>query len=489
MIIAVAEISQETCSFSSIKAELKDFHENFFCQGDEISCLPSDSGVLGGFIAEIRGRGHEVKGAIATQATSSGCLTDETFYSLKNSLLEGIAKIEPFDVIFISLHGAMMAETIFDTEGDILVAVRGQIGTDRLIAVSLDHHANITPLMVDNSDVIVAFEDQPHELTAAGRKTARVMADLIDCGNLSKSVLVKVPMLAPQDNFLTGGGPMKQWFDLAREIENDEDVLVVSTFPTQPWLDVPNNGWGCLVYASSQSKAQFCAEQLADKVWPLRQEFWKSQRVSISEAIYDANEEKEKLVILSDSGDAVYGGASGDNVSILSEMLKSDLNGSALVPVVDSEVVVKAFDAGIDQQITVKLGGKMCAEFCESVELTVVVKALQPAGEFKIKNRGVTSIGRTALLEIGPVKIAVLETRDAFINHPGLYESLGLDISRAKMVVLKTGSNFQFFNKWPSRLIRVDSPGATQSELRDFNWKNLTHPMYPWDKISDWRQK
>lgn len=488
MLIAVAEIRQETCSFSSLKAEISDFRESFFYQGNEIVHLPSDSGVLGGFIAEVRGRGHDVKGVFATQATSSGCLTDETFDSLKESLLEGIRKAESFDALFISLHGAMAAETVFDTEGDILSAARELVGKDRLIGVLLDHHANITPLIVENSDVIVGYEDQPHELVAAGRKAARVMSDVIACKDVPEVALVKVPMLAPQDNFLTSDGPMKQWFDLARELEKEDEVLTVSTFPTQPWLDVPNNGWGCLVYASSQDKALRYAERLADKAWALREEFWRSQRVAIDDAIRDANSNDGTLVLLSDTGDAVYGGASGDNVSILAELLKHDLVGPALVPVVDGEVVETAFVEGIGSQVDVKLGGKMCTEFCKSIQIKATVTALQPAGEFAIQNRGATSIGRTVLLEVGEVKIAVLETRDRFINHPGLYESLGVDVSKAKMVVLKTGSNFQFFSQWPNRLIRVDSPGATQSELRDFNWKQLKHPMYPWDDISDWRQ-
>jgi len=73
------------------------------------------------------------------------------------------------------------------------------------------------------------------------------------------------------------------------------------------------------------------------------------------------------------------------------------------------------------------------------------------------------------------------------INHPVLYTHLGLDVSAAKIVVVKTASNFQFFQHWRQGLIRVDSPGMTQSDLRAFEWKRIPRPMYPLDALDDWQ--
>ena len=63
----------------------------------------------------------------------------------------------------------------------------------------------------------------------------------------------------------------------------------------------------------------------------------------------------------------------------------------------------------------------------------------------------------------------------------------GLDVGKAKLVVLKTGSNFLYFSKYRSRLIRADSPGETQSDLTAFTWKHITQPIYPFDKSFDWK--
>jgi len=390
-------------------------------------------------------------------------------------------------VVCLSLHGAMAAESALDTEGVILTAVRECVGSACFVCVTLDHHANITAEMVDAADLMVGYETQPHDLFASGEKTARIMKDVLQSSIMPKAALVKTPMLAPQDNFLTCGGPMKEWFDLAREMEKDDDVIVVSPFPTQPWLDVPDNGWSSLVYALTTEKAQSCAETLAKQAWELREDFWKSERLSIPETLAQANVEPKGLVVISDTGDAVFAGAPGDSTSILSEMLTMDLKGPALAPMVDPEAFDQALRAGIGKEIALRLGGKMSSASCDPIEIRGTVSAF--TGPDAIEVLGVVSkVGRTALVEQGQLKIVLMEKRDRTINHPLLYQRLGIDISKAQMVVLKTGSNFQYFAEYQSRLIRANSPGASQSDLTAFNWKHRTRPMYPFEDIKIWSQ-
>ena len=487
MKIAVAEISQETCSFNPVKTTLRDFEANYFKLGADVVNAARNDGVIGGFVSVMKPENCMLGGIVSAKAMPGGAISSETFAALKHMLLTGIENGGKFDAVFLALHGAMAAEDEPDTEGVIIGEVRKLVGKDCFIAISLDHHANVTRRMAAAADMMIGYETQPHELPASGVKTARVMIDVWRRKRTPHAALVKVPMLAPQDNFLTSGGPMKEWFDLAREIEKDPDVIAASTFPTQPWLDVPDNGWSCLVYADSAEKAQTCAEELAGKVWDLREKFWHSERLSLPEAIAAANAEPKGLVVISDTGDATFGGAPGDNMSIVAEMLKHDLRGEALVPVVDPSALVQALKAGIGRKTTLQIGGKMSAGFSPSLKITGLVKAVTEAGNLDLGDGINAKVGRSLLFECGNLKIAILEFRDYAINHPSLYHKLGLDVDKAQMVVLKTGSNFQYFKKYRSRLIRADSPGATQSDLTAFNWKHLTHPIYPFDNIKSWR--
>jgi len=53
--------------------------------------------------------------------------------------------------------------------------------------------------------------------------------------------------------------------------------------------------------------------------------------------------------------------------------------------------------------------------------------------------------------------------------------------------VVKTASNWQFYNRWAKEMVRVDTPGATMSRLEDFAWKQLPRPIYPLDAVEGWR--
>ena len=95
-------------------------------------------------------------------------------------------------------------------------------------------------------------------------------------------------------------------------------------------------------------------------------------------------------------------------------------------------------------------------------------------------------LGRTVLLQAGPVQIAVMAEAGFAVNHPVLYQHHGLDVDQARAVVLKTASNFQYFDSWRRELIRVDSPGMTQSDLAAFTWTRVPRPMYPLDPDVAW---
>lgn len=90
------------------------------------------------------------------------------------------------------------------------------------------------------------------------------------------------------------------------------------------------------------------------------------------------------------------------------------------------------------------------------------------------------------LLEVGTITIVMSERRVIAPLDPTVHRHLGLELEEAKMVVLETGSNFQHFEPWRKSLIRVGSPGMTQSNLHAFNWTRVSRPMYPLDDLSGW---
>jgi microcystin degradation protein MlrC len=232
--------------------------------------------------------------------------------------------------------------------------------------------------------------------------------------------------------------------------------------------------------------AEDLAERLADAAWQLRDRFWESQRVEARIAVHQARTAKKGLILLSDTGDSVYGGAPGDSTVLLQALLNDSTPspGLELVPMVDADAVRAAHRIGVGGPITLALGAKHDQTFCQPISVTAKIDAVSRGFTIDLLDRGICDLRETALLSLGSIRIALLNHRSFAINHPILYTHLGIDLNDAQSVVLKTASNFQFFSRWRQGLIRVDSPGSTQSNLHGFAWKRLPRPIYPFDPLN-----
>jgi len=489
MRIAVAEVVQETGSFSPMVATLQDFEAYGLYFGAEILERLPGVGPIGGLLEVAAERQEQATflPLVRIWGGAGGIIPAELLEMFTNRLVQELQAVLPIDALFFSLHGAAASAADDDVEGHLLQVVRSIVGDDLPVVVCLDHHANITQRMVDLADTLIGHETQPHDPKATGRKAAQVLFQILH-GELRPTMAwQKIPMITPQDQFLTSQGPMQQWFDLAREMERRPGVLDVSPYPMQPWLDVQEGGWAVVVHTNQdQGLANTLARESAELAWRFRQEFWRSERVPPTEAVRQANAALEGFIILSDTGDSVYGGAPGDSTCILRALLEEPPNGIALVPIIDSVALEAALQAGVGSEITVSVGGKIDTRFNQPLTITARIAAISQGVTVHLPERGVCEIGRTALLEAGPVRIVLLELRTFAINHPVLYTHLGLNIDDAQMVVVKTASNFQFFARWRKRLIRVDSPGTTQSDLTAFAWQRTPRPIFPFDEIPHW---
>ncbi|MDP6057292.1 MAG: M81 family metallopeptidase, partial [Pirellulaceae bacterium] len=463
MRIAVAEIAQETDSFSPMTAGIKDFESYGLFFGAEILDRMQGVGPIGGLLDVVAEQDVTVElfPIVRAWAAAGGTLTAKTLRFLTRRLVAGMKEARPLDAVFLSLHGAASAESDDDVEGHVLKAVREVVGQQIPIICPLDHHANVTQRMVQYADVLIGHETQPHDPPATGRKAAGIMFRMLRSkdspATRRREVPTvrwrKIPMITPQDQFLTSQGPMKEWFDLAREMEQRDGVVDVSPYPMQPWLDVAEGGWSVVVHTDNDELlAQSLADEMASRAWQLRDQFWASQRVAPTEAVRQAIEAERGLVILSDTGDSVYGGAPGDSTVILRELLAQGSSCVAFVPIIDPDVLEAAIAADVGAEITVELGGKVDNVFSRPVSLTGRVGAVSKGITVKLGDRGICDLRRTALLEVGSIRVVILDHRSFAINHPVLYTHLGLDMADAKMVVVKTASNFQFFQCWRNGL-------------------------------------
>jgi microcystin degradation protein MlrC len=491
MRIAIAKFGQETSSFSPVATTLDTFKIYGLYEGQAVLEKAQGVGAVGGFldVAAASDLKWTPVPLFSAWAGASGLITAATLRYFEEKLIDGLQAAKPVDAFFFDLHGAGQAENEPDTEGHLLAISREILGDQVPIVIALDHHANLTQRMVENVDGLVAHRTQPHEPFDTGQQAAKMLIAQLR-GEIKPTIAWhKIPMITHQEQFLTSQGPMKVWFDLAREMETRPGVVSVSTFPMQPWLDVPEGGWATAVVTNNDpALARRLSAELANKAWEMREQFWKMDSISPEAAVRRAVAAEKGLVILSDTGDAVFGGATGDSTTILAEMLRQNIDQTALLTLVDPEVVEIAIAAGVGSEITVKLGGKLDHRFGQPVEITAKVLKIG-GGRLEAVVIGLESfdMGRAVLLQTGSILIVVSETRGVGGNHPIVYRHFGVEPAEAKMLVVKTASNWQYYREMTSEVIRVNTPGATMSPLHDFEWTQLPRPIYPLDALSEWR--
>jgi len=504
MRIAVASVKQETNTFSPLLTSLEVFKEDKMSyKADFLEQLKSRS-EIGAFLDVVKEEGSAITllPILYAHGQAGGRVETKALRFFEEKLTEGLQKALPLDGMFFALHGAASAEGIDDMEGYLLSVVRGVIGNDVPIVSSLDHHANITRKMIQLTDLVVGHETQPHKAYETGRRAAQLFFSLLRGDFTPTLAWEKIPLIVGYHERLdtAEGEPMKEWFDLARKLEKEPGVISISNFPMQPWLDIEEAGLATVVYTDNDPQlAKELAAQLANKAWSLRERFWVSTRVPPQEAIEYAVNAKEGPIILSDPSDTL-GGATADSTCILQEMLRQKITCTALVPIHDPEVYRQAAQAGLGSTITVKVGGKFGPQFYSPVEVTGKVTGISELFEVDLTNGGKELVGykggwpfmvqrASVILEVGSIKLLISEGRITSGRHPDVYRHFGIEPAEAKIIVMKTGTNFQYYESMTKEIIRVDCPGYGQGDLTKFEWKRAPRPIYPMDKntMGDWQ--
>lgn len=493
MRIAFALISQESNTFNPAPTSIDrfDVYGRYF--GEQVLDNAGGSPPVQGFIDGIAASGAEVEIVPVMKATalSGGPLDADTLATFTRDLVDGIEQAGHLDGIGLLLHGACVALNDDDVEGHLLEAVRRRVGNDLPIAVGLDHHANITTRIITHASAVIGHRTQPHDTYDTGRLTAGMIVRLISEDLTPTMTWRKLRLLSHQEQYLTAHEPMKIWFDRARQLENRDGVLTVSTFPMQPWLDVDEGGWSVLAVTDGDpALADSIVEELADLAWSLREEFQVTTSVSPVAAVARAAEVVADggFVVVSDTGDSVRGGAGGDSNVLLEQLVKAGAP-SALLTIVDPAAVEVARQAGVGSEVTVSVGGAVTGWF-EPIEITGRVVAYEPDPVIYPDDGfalGEVRVGPTVVFEVGNVTLLLTDRQGIAGNHPMQYTHFGLDPADFGAVVLKTASNFQHFRHLTTEVVRADTPGPSQSDLHSLPWTNVPRPIYPLDDIADWR--
>jgi len=493
MRIALIHVAQETNDFNPVTTTLDDYRAFGIGEGDDILEKAGEGSPVSGYLDVVRAAGRDVETVpiIRAFAVAGGRITRDAFDFFAERIRAGLTAAGPLDGVMLQVHGACAAEHLDDVEGAQAELCRSIVGPEVPIVAAIDHHANITNRMIASCDAIVGHRTQPHDQYDTGRIGAEVLLRIVEDGARPVMTWRKIPLLSHQEQFLTSKGPMKAWFDRARAMEDDPRVLQASNYPMQPWLDVDEGGWSTIVVTDNDpALAETLADELADLAWSMRADFQEREALSVDDAVRMADAAEKGIVVLSDTGDTVFGGAAGDSNLILESMLRLGTKSPALMPLISSGAVARLAGAGEGAQVTLPLGGDSAPEFFTPLEVTGTVRRIADGSSVTVDSydqQPTIDMGRVVVFDVGPVTLLISEKRGVAGNLPDVYTAFGIDPADYRIAVLKTASNFQFFASLTSQIIRADTRGPGQSDVAGLPWKRIPRPVYPLDPVDDWR--
>ena len=452
---------------------------------------------LPGFFTEMDRTGPWTPVPLRVALAQPGGPVEEGFFKgLLAELGSGLKAALPVDGVFVSCHGAALAEGTDDPDGDLFEMVRSIVGPDVPVVSVLDLHANVSRRMTDNLSVFVGYLENPHtDIRERGIEAAKHMRECLG-GQRTAVAMTKLPLVPPAITLLTSKGP---YADLIKygQAKVGGDIMNVSVMAGFAYSDSPKNGLTAVVTArnGNAKAASALSLDIAKRAWGMKQRFKKAM-MALSDAVQLAasvgRDRRRKPIILADVADNPGGGARGNTTYLLRALKSANVKGVIFGVFNDAALAAQAHALGEGAIFTASFNTQETHEFslpfdCENAK---VVKLTD--GKF-VGRRGVlrkvaADMGPSALLDLGGIQIVVITHRCQCMD-PRQFESFGLDIAQARVVVVKSRGHFrggfdEFFK--PEQIYEVDCPGLTSPVLANFTWSKLPRPVYPLDEETTW---
>ncbi len=442
-------------------------------------------------IVEAAGKlGLDVYPVLQAGASSLGYVEKSSFDEKLNELVRQIRTASPpYDGAILVQHGAMVVDGYPQGDAEVVHRVRQAMGRPFPIVVTHDFHSNVCQEIVDDSDVLITYKENPHlDPKQRGIQAATIIAGMIRGSIKPVQAIARPPMIVNivyQDTF---HAPYKPLVDESRRLERtNPKILAVSVPGGYQWGDVPALGPSVIVVTDNdRALAEREAKRLSDMLWALKDRL-AFRAPDAAAAVKDAIAGTRFPVVLMDTGDNIGGGSAGDGTTLLSELLRQKAQGWVVV-IADAEANRAAFQEGIGGAFSQMVGGKTDRMHGDPVRVTGRVKALNDGKyvETEVRHGGgrYKDMGRTSVIEAEGC------TRDLpnlllLTDHPTSPDSLhqlisnGVYPQRQRILVAKgTTAPRAAYEPVAARIVEVNTPGATDINPARFTYKNVRRPLF-----------
>jgi microcystin degradation protein MlrC len=491
--VLTARFMHETNTFSRVMTDMVLIRRRDFHLEDEIpQAFGGTRSALGATFEAADKYGWSLIHPVSANPNPSGVVTDDAFETIAAMILDAIDMKGPIDGVLLHLHGAMVAQSHEDAEGELLARLRDKLGSQVPVVVTLDLHANVTQRMAENANALIAFRTYPH---VDMYERAWQGADLLDRAIKREirpvTMIARRPMIYGLDRGRHRSPPMAELLARAERIEQRGDALAVSICAGFSRADIRDVGPSVTVTTDgADPHGQAIAESFMDHAWETR-DFSSFTLLSVAAAVALAKQGKfgDKPLLVADYTDNPGGGGYGDATAFLKGLVEGGVDGVAFHAICDPDAVSQGMRAGVGTKTALTLGGKTDplmggGPLTLDGEIVCLTNgkfiAHGPMGGGVERNYGPSMVFR-----VGGIDIVVI-TNNGQATDLGQFRSLGIDPTLYRTVAVKSMQHFRAaFEPIAREVVLVDT-GALCSEIYTPElFTKVRRPVWPLDPIAD----
>jgi len=306
---------------------------------------------------------------------------------------------------------------------------------------------------------------------------------------------IRLPIVPPTVTLLTAAGPYAEMIDLGQRRMSPE-IMNVSAMGGFAFADAPECGLSVVVTARHDKRAaETLAREIAELGWANRARFYPGLTPldeAVAKALAVVRDPSLPALAFADVADNPGGGGRGNTVFLLRAFYEAGVEGALLGVFYDPDLASKAHRRGIGALFDAHFNRAETTNFSEPYSAPATVAALTDGrcdGRRGIYAGLRLELGPCAALKVDGITVVVVSHRVQCAD-PVFFEMMGLDIGRARSVVVKSRGHFrggfdEFFG--PGQIVEVDLPGLTSPMLNRFSWTRLPRPVIPLDEGVDWQ--
>lgn len=487
---AVIQLFHEANAFTPVKANYEGFLSAQYFQGEDVRReFGSTGNWLGGVTEALDEVRYDIAYGVCTGCLPGGMLEAESYHRLVAEIiqsLEDIAATGPVDVVALLLHGALVVEGVATPETDLARKVRAIVGPDVRIAVPLDFHANVEPMLPHVVDVVIGGKLYPHADThARGKKLMQLTLDPVSWCTRR----FRLPVAAPMSAQTSDAEPFKSLVALSNEVERREglsDVVVMGGFP---YVDSDDVGSSVLVTGTNDEAMKQAYRDMAEIIWQQREAITRPAPSfnAIAPEIY-ARASKGRVVI-GDAGDNPGSGGVANVADIFANLSAQDLPFAAGF-MVDGEAVLAAQAIGEGNRGEIAMGR------LQNGEPFVVDTLVERVTEVNYRNEGANLYGELlegglgAVLRVRDHGHIVLVTERIQAYDTQAFRSLGINLESKAIIHVKLSNHFRtsFTPLAEQGVFIVDSGGYASTDAAKFPFTKRATRILPLASLnkSEW---